>query len=151
MKFILKIGIVIFSFISTLANAEEKPKEFFSKYIHLGNTFDPSVVNLYDDGAQILAYRVYPHGLERNMELTGLQWKGLVKKVMPLAKAKNDKNTFSNVVITKTEDGFKIKADRYSVGKCYTDSGYYMVIKPNEAGNLMIVKEYMETKPLPSC
>ena len=151
LKFILKIGIVIFLFSTTLANAEENPKEFFSKYIHLGDTFDPAVADLYDDGAQVLAYRVYPHGLERSMELTGIQWKGLVKKVMPLAKSKNDKSRFSNIVITKTENGFKIKADRYSVSKCYTDSGYYMVIKPSEEGNLVIVKEYMETKPLPSC
>lgn len=151
MNLILKIGIVLFLFSSTLAKAEEKPEEFFSRYMHLGNTFDPTVADLYDDDAQILAYRVYPHGLERNMELTGAQWKGLVKKVMPLAKEKNDKSTFSNVVITKIEDGFKIKADRYSVSKCYTDSGYYMVLKLNQDGSLVIVKEYMETKPLPSC
>ncbi len=151
MSRLLKIGIVLSIFLSGVVNAEGKPVDFFNEYIRLGDSFDPSVGDLYDDSAQILAYRVYPHGLERNMELSGIQWKQLVNKVMPLAKAQNDKSTFSNIAITKIEGGFKIKADRYSLRKCYTDTGYYMVIKPKQNGEFAIFKEYMETKPLPNC
>lgn len=151
MKKYLKIGFALCIFFSGAVSANDQVKEFFNRYIQLGESFDPSVASLYADTAQILAFRVYPHGLERSMELTGAQWKQLIQKVMPLAKAQNDKSTFSNVVIAENDGGFKIKADRYSVRKCYTDSGYYMVARMNEKGSLEIVKEYMETKPLPSC
>lgn len=151
MKNLFKLRFIILIVLSSAVNAEETPRDLFSEYIRLGDAFDPAVVDLYDDSAQILAYRVYPHGLERNMELTGAQWKELVRKVMPMAKAKNDRSTFSNLAITEIEGGFKIKADRYSVRKCYTDTGYYMVVKPAKNGKLAIFKEYLETKPLPDC
>jgi len=85
------------------------------------------------------------------MEMTGVQWKQLITKVMPLAKAQNDKSIFSKIEISEFEDGYKIKADRYSLRKCYTDTGYYMVVKPLSDGSLKIFEEYMETKPLPNC
>lgn len=85
------------------------------------------------------------------MELAGRQWKALISRVMPIAKAQNDKSTFSNIAVTEIEGGHKIKAYRYSACKCYTDMGYYMIVKSTENGNLEIFEEYMGTKPLPSC
>ncbi|AQP99972.1 hypothetical protein B0W48_09355 [Pseudoalteromonas aliena] len=82
------------------------------------------------------------------MSFTGAQWKQLVQKIMPLAKANNDKNTFSEIRISKVESGYKIKAKRYSDRKCYMDTGYYMILKRQEGGELAILEEYMETKPL---
>lgn len=150
-RYLSRFGFILSIVLSLAVNAGETPRDLFNEYIRLGDAFDPAFVDLYDDSAQILAYRVYPHGLERNMELTGAQWKELLRKVMPMAKAKNDRSTFSNIAITETEGGFKIKADRYSVRKCYTDTGYYMVVKPTKNGKLAIFKEYMETMPLPNC
>jgi hypothetical protein len=137
--------------VSSVLSAEESPEAFFDNYTSLGNAFDPSVTELYDDSAQILSYRVYPHGLERNMELSGVQWKELIKRVMPMAEAQNDRSTYSNVVISEIEGGFKVKADRYAEKKCYTDTGYYMIIKPDKDGKLAIFKEYIETRPMPDC
>lgn len=151
MKTVLKITFFLIFGFSAILHASDKPRIFFNNYIQLGEAFDPTVADLYFDQALIHAYRVYPHGLERNMELSGLQWKQLLIKIMPLAKAQNDKSTFSNIEITDINGGYKIKADRYSVRKCYTDMGYYMIIKPSESGNLKIIEEYLETKPLPNC
>jgi len=151
LKLLLKIGLLAISAFSIELHAADKPLEFFEEYVRLGESFDPQVVHLYSDQALIHAYRVYPHGLERNMQLSGIEWKQLVTRVMSLAKAKNDKSTFSNVAVTEISEGYKIKADRYSVRKCYTDTGYYMIIKASESGMLKIFEEYMETKPLPNC
>ena len=148
---LVKAGIGLLFVFSINLHAGDKPTDFFQRYVELGDAFDPSVANLYSDKAIIHAYRVYPHGLERNMEMTGAQWKQLITKVMPLAKSQNDKSTFSKVEINEFDGGFKIKADRYSVRKCYTDTGYYMVVKPDGNGSLKIFEEYMETKPLPNC
>ena len=131
--------------------ATDDPKAFFQKFIELGHTYNPEVAALYSDEARIRAYRLYPHGTERTMEMNGAQWKQLVTATLPLAKARRDKSTFSNVTITKEGIGFRIKADRYSELKCYTDTGYYLIVNPREDGRLEIVEEYLETQPQSNC
>lgn len=151
MKGLLKTTLFLLTIISGPLYASDDPLEFFKSYVQLGESFDSDLANLYSEDALIHTYRVYPHGLERNMELTGAQWKALISRVMPIAKAQNDKSTFSDIAVTEIDGGYKIKADRYSVRKCYTDTGYYMIVKPTKNGSLTISEEYMETKPLPSC
>lgn len=127
------------------------PKEFFNRYVSLSDNFDPAVGDLYSETAMIHSYRVYPHGLERGMELSGTQWKQLLIKAMPLAKAKNDKSSFTNIAISKQDKNYKIKADRYSLTKCYKDNKYYMIISPRSRGGFHVVEEYMETQPQSNC
>ena len=126
-------------------------RAFFTKYIELGDRYDEKVANLYSDGAVIRTYRRYPHGLERSMELSGSQWKALLVKAMPLAKAQADRSTYSNIEVSVTGPKAKIKANRYSVGKCYTDTEYFMVIERQSSGAYLIVKEYSETQPQANC
>ena len=68
-------------------------------------------------------------GLERELKMTGAQWKKLIKKAMPIAKKRGDISNFDKIVFSVFEDKVKIKANRYSALKCYKDDGYYMVIK----------------------
>ena len=126
-------------------------RAFFTKYIELGDRYDEKVANLYSDGAVIRTYRRYPYGLERSMELSGSQWKALLVKTMPLAKAQADRSTYSNVEVSVTGPKAKIKANRYSVGKCYTDTEYFMVIERQSSGAYLIVEEYSETQPQSNC
>lgn len=151
MKHILKFGLLVVSVLSNVTYASSKPEEFFNKFIELGHDFDPSVTSLYSNSATIHANRVYPFGIERSVEFTGVQWKQLATKLMPVAKAQNDKSTYSNTVITKQGSGYKIKANRYSIRKCYIDTGYYMVVEPESNGQLLIVEEYLETRPQSNC
>lgn len=137
--------------ITQIVFANPAPKEFFNHYIALGEHFDPALGDLYADSAKIYTYRKYPHGLERSIELTGLQWKMLINKLMPIAKAGDDRSKFSNIEIIPLAKKYKIKADRYSTKKCYTDTGYYMTIEPNENGAFEIIEEYMETQPNSNC
>ena len=85
------------------------------------------------------------------MELTGKQWKELLVRVMPAAKAANDISTYKNVKITEHGKGYKIKTDRYSKRKCYTDTGHYIIVEPDDSGNLLIVEEYSETQSQSNC
>ncbi|MGR0305825.1 hypothetical protein [Acinetobacter beijerinckii] len=137
--------------ITHITYANSSPKEFFNHYITLGDNFDPALADLYSDSAKIQTYRKYPHGLERSMELTGLQWKMLINKLMPIAKANDDRSKFSNIKIIPLDKKYKIKADRYSTQKCYTDNGYYMMVGSKESGELEIIEEYMETQPNSNC
>ena len=151
MKNIIAVIVLLAPFISQIAVAEESAKKLFKKYIQLSESFDSSIANLYSDNAKIHAYRKYPYGTERAMELSGTQWKQLLVQALPIAKAQNDKSIFSDVTISKYGDGFKIKANRYSNRKCYTDLNYYMVVAPVKSNKLQIIEEYSETQPQSNC
>ncbi len=138
-------------FLPRPATANEDAEHFFQKFITLAENFDPAIVNLYSEKAKIRSVRANPHGQVEEMELSGAEWKALVPRVMPMAKSQNDKSTFSNVKISKQGNKFKIKADRYSERKCYTDHGYYLIIEPKASGELQIIEEYLETQPQSNC
>ncbi|MBY6242968.1 hypothetical protein [Methylosinus sp. Sm6] len=133
------------------AHAGESVSEFFNRYGRLNGNFDPSVADLYSDTAKIHTFRRYPFGLQRTIVLSGAQWKSLIVTIMPLAKAKNDISTTSNVTISRHGQVYKIKANRYFTIKCYTDTGYYMIVAQNELKKWQIVEEYMETQPQSDC
>lgn len=143
--------IIVFLFAYGHVGATEELNSFFMKYIELNDNFDISVAKLYSDKAKIHAYRVYPHGTQRSLELNGEKWKQLIVRAMPIAKTKNDKSSFSNIVITKQDKKYKIKANRYSNIKCYTDTGYYMIVEESKGGDLYIIEEYMEAQPNSNC
>ena len=150
MKQLSLLALLAFS-LSCFGGDKHDASAFFLRYIELSDKFDIEVTELYSDKAKIHTYRVYPHGLERAIELSGVQWKQLITRVMPMAKEQNDKSSFINISVSKQGDGYKIKADRYSELKCYTDRGYYMVLEPSMTGKLLIVEEYMETQPQTNC
>ncbi len=133
------------------SKVQAEVKLFFDQYVELSDAFDPKIADLYSDSAMIRAYRRYPNGLNKEMELSGVQWKSLIGKVMPLAKARGDRNTFTGITISIDGIRAKIKADRYSILKCYTDKGYYMIVEQQSEGKYLIVEEYMETQPGSDC
>ena len=89
-KIIFLILFLLMSGINTFAaDADENSvKEFFQEYIGMGENFDTSIADLYLDSAIIRNLRRYPNGSEKSMQLTGVQWKALITKVMPVAKAR---------------------------------------------------------------
>lgn len=137
--------------LSQIAHAGESASDFFNRYGQLNGRFDSSVADLYSDAAKIHTLRRYPFGLVRTVVLSGAQWKKVIIATMPLAKAKNDRGSTSNVTISKHGNGYKIKANRYSNIKCYTDTGYYMIVAPDKLGKLQIIEEYTETQPQSDC
>ncbi len=130
---------------------EEAARGFFDRYLRLGEAYDPAVAEMYSEAATIRVLRRYPQLPDRTMEMTGRQWKSLVSSAMPLAKAQGDRSTFTDVTISLQGTRARIDAERYSVLKCYVDSGYYMVIERQPDGTYLIVKEYLETQPQSDC
>lgn len=130
---------------------EQEAKDFLERFVALGDAHDPALADLYSDGAVIKAHRRYPHGLERTLELTGVQWKALVRTAMPWAKALNDRSELRDPQFEVDQGKVTIRADRYSVRKCYLDTGYYMILERQPDGALGIVEEYTETQPQSDC
>jgi hypothetical protein len=85
------------------------------------------------------------------MEMPGTEWKSLIRKVMPLARLKNDKSTYTSVKYTELGTRVKISALRYAVRKCYNDGGYYLMIDRTPEGRYAVIEEYFETEPRPDC
>lgn len=125
---------------------EDLWKKFFNYYNKLSNDFSPLVVDLYSDKASIKTKRYYPFWKIREITIEWTDWKKLLKKVLPLAKVKNDTSSFKNLVFIIEDDFIKIEGRRHSNLKDY-DGQYYMIIKYEE-WILKIVEEFSETKPM---
>jgi hypothetical protein len=125
-------------------------KRFVGRMIELADGFDAGIANLYSDTAKITNQRTYPDGTVRKAQLTGTEYKQLIKRSMPLAKRDGDRSIYSNVDISVSGNKAFIKADRYSTLKCYTAKGY-MVIERDAHGRYAVVEEYGESQSYSSC
>lgn len=119
----------------------------FDRYIELEHDFDPEMAELYADDAVIKNTRRYPTGQVRELELTGVQYKALLRQAMPLAKVRGDRSTYSNIAFQVNGGGtVSIKAARYSELKKYT-SPLEITVAPDEEGKWQIIEELSESQP----
>lgn len=139
--------------LTTTAQASSKADylEFFNKFQKLGQSYDPAVVELYSNDAKIAAVRIMSDGKERNMKLSGEQWKKLLLDSLDIGKKRGDNSEFSNIQITVNDNQAKIKANRYSHVKCFEDTRYYMVVEKVNGKELKIVEEFMQSPATSSC
>jgi hypothetical protein len=151
-------GLVVLALAASLigeASAQDlqasEARAFFDRYVALSDAYDSSLAELYSDNARIRSARRYPDGQSRALEMTGTQWKGMIRSAMPLAKAQGDRSDFKNVRVERAGELMRIQAERYSVRKCYWDRGYYMLIGRQSDGRIRIVEEYLETQPQSNC
>lgn len=130
---------------------EEDAKAFLARLAALGDAYDPALADLYADDAAIKAIRRYPGGQERVMELTGIEWKDLIRSAMPLARLQNDRSELREPEFEVEGDRVKVKANRYSFRKCYLDTGYYVILERQSDRSLRIVEEYYGTQAHSDC
>jgi hypothetical protein len=131
---------------SSQSVAVQDARAFFESYQSLGVSYDPSVADAYCDGASIRYTRIYPDGQQRVVEMSGAQWKGLIRSALPLAQARGDYSTYSNVSYTSEGNNVRITATRYSVLKNYSSPSSWLV---GECGgrDWTILEEVGETRP----
>jgi hypothetical protein len=107
----------------------EAATALFKRYVALEQSFDPAVADLYADDAKIQNTRRYPSGEVKVMSLPAAKYKALLRSVMPAAKARGDRNSYSDVKYTTESDGIRVSAKRYSELKKYT-SPLSILVKP---------------------
>lgn len=129
--------------------APEAPKdapELFAS-LQLGEkTYDPAVADLYCDNAVIRNTRRYPGGRVRLLEIPAEEYKALIKETMPLAKARGDISTYSNISYTIEGDNTRITATRYSQLKDYS-SPHSLLVGPCDGMAVGIIEETGESQP----
>lgn len=123
-----------------------KAKELFGRYAALEHAFDPAVADLYADDAVIRNKRTYPTGEVRELTIPAPQYKQLARATMPLAKARGDVSTYSEVRYAVEGEGVRIRAHRFSELKRY-DSPLSLLVKPSSSGSWLIHEELSESRP----
>lgn len=156
MKVIFSIILAFcFSVLPGVAIGSEADKataaDFFNEYVELSNNYDTRVADLYSDDAVIRSYRIYPNDITRALEMTIVQWRRLITEGMRVAKEQEAKKIFKNIEITINGSTARIKADRYSNRKCYTDTGFFMVLERQPNDKYLIIEEYSEIYPHSFC
>ena len=154
MEFRSLVTCLAFAVLTTSAGASvdvAEGRHFFDRFVQLSDAFDPAVADLYADSSKIKWLRRYPDGAERVMEMPGSQWRSALTSLMPLAKAKGDRSKYTNVRVEPAGERLRIRADRYSVLKCYSDKNYYMLVDRSSTGTLYVAEEYFENQPQSNC
>ena len=121
-------------------------KELFARYTAFEQAFDPAIAELYSDQAEIWNRRTYPTGQTREMTMPAPQYKALMRTAMPLAKARGDVSTYSEVTYALEGGGVRIKADRFSELKKY-HSPLSILVRLSASGRWLIYEELSESQP----
>jgi hypothetical protein len=145
------LAVTIFWVLLTSANfasAEtiDDAKVLFDRYVQLGNAFDPAIADLYADDALIKNTRTYPNGQVRELTMPALQYKMLIRQAMPLAKAKGDTSSYSEVTFDQEGSGVRVRATRFSNLKKYS-SPISLLLAPDNSGRWLIREEISESQP----
>jgi hypothetical protein len=142
-RLFLIAGILVFN----IADAQTpEAARLFERYVALGRAYDAALAELYDDNALIRNKRTYPGGEVREMTMPAGQYKSLLRKALPLAQARGDRSTYSDVRYTREGERVRISAARYSELKKYT-SPLVLVVGPAAGGRWLIYEEHSESRP----
>lgn len=131
--------------VPAFADAKAEAEAFFNKYVALGNNFDIALGDLYSDNAQILNTRIYPNGQQKTMTISVPNYRTMLVRVMPLAKAKGDKDSYSQITYKPVADKMRIQALRHNHMKNY-DSWLVLVIA-KQGPDWKIVQELSQSRP----
>jgi hypothetical protein len=126
--------------------AIDQAKRLFKRYVALGQAFDPAVADLYSDEALIENRRRYPSGEVKTLTLPAPKYKELIRAAMPAAKARGDRNTYSDVRYAIEGQGVRIVAKRFSELKKYS-SPLSLLVKRDAKSAWLIYEERSESQP----
>lgn len=131
---------------AALANPLADAEALFERFQALGQAYDPAVADLYCDSALIRNVRTYPTGQQRVMEFPGHSFKEMIRTVMPLAKARGDVSTYSEIQTEAEGANVRMTAVRFSVLKSYS-SLVSILIGQCPDGGLGVLEELGESRP----
>lgn len=126
----------------------EAAEELFERYVTLEYAYDPALADLYADDAVIKNTRRYPTGQVREMQLTGAQYKALIRQALPLTKARDDRSTYSDVSFQLEANGsVTITASHYLEFKNYTSPLKIILSVGGADDRWRILEEASESQP----
>lgn len=148
MKHFLQGFLLALSLFHGSANAGpvDEAQALFEHYVALEHSFDPAAADLYADAALIMNRRTYPNGQSRELTMPAPQYKALIRQSMPLARARGDTSTYSDLRFIEEDRGVRVLALRFSNLKHYS-SPLSLLIGPDATGHWLILEELSESRP----
>jgi hypothetical protein len=114
--------------------------------VALGHAYDPALAELYADDAFIKNTRTYPTGEVRELTIPAPKYKALIRQALPVARARGDRSTFSDVSYAAEGPRVRIRASRFSELKKYR-SPFTLLVGPSADGTWLIYEEVPESRP----
>ncbi len=140
------VTMLTYSASTRAADPVAKAKELFDRYIALEHAFDAAAADLYSDEAKIQNTRTYPTGDKRTLTMPASDYKKLIRGALPLAKARGDTSTYSDIKYTPEGDRVRITCTRFSELKKYS-SPLSLLVGPDKDGKWLIFEEISESQP----
>ena len=141
LTFILMCGFTM----SALADDKSEALAFFDSYVNAANTYSPTVTTMYSPSAKIIRQVVKPDGSTVDVNTDTATYIKQMKLGQAGAKLKKYKNTYTNIVTTPVNGGYKISSLRQPSGETYKLKTY-MIVKKQPGGKWLITEEMMQTK-----
>ncbi len=122
-------------------------ERLFNEYVSLEKAFDVRLADLYSDTAMIKSTRKFSDGHTETLHIPPQRYKAMIRQLMPMAQAVNDRGDYSNVEFAALDDGrVRIHATRYAINKNYS-APVILLVGPDNQGKWVILEEYSETQP----
>ena len=146
MKKIL-LSLITLTLVSLSAFADEKQEalDFFNNYVSAANSYSSTIAEMYSPTAKIIRQIVKPDGTIANAYTDTATYIKQMKIGQAGAKLRKYKNTYTNIVATPVEGGYKVSSLRQPSGEDYRLKTY-MVLKKQPNGKWLITEEMMQTK-----
>lgn len=144
-----KILLYIFMFllfgVPVLADENQEALDFFNKYISAANSYSSEVTSMYAPNAKIIRQVIKPNGDVVNVQTDTNTYIRQLRLGQKTARFRKYKNTYTNIVSDKVENGYKISSLRQPSGEKYRLKSY-MIVQKQPDGRWLIVEEMMQTK-----
>ena len=132
--------------LSVFAGDKEDALKAFNAYINAANTYDNAVTTFYTPDAKIIRQVIKPDGTLVDVLTDTATYVSQMKLSQTVAKVRNYKNNYTNVVVTPISAG-KVKISSVRHPSLDNDSlKVYMVFKKQPNGKWLIVEEMMQTR-----
>ncbi len=119
----------------------DNAKTFLAAYVKTINTGSSELPTLYSDTALINFTITTKDKRTQTREISGQDWKRILRDKMTGDKATPEPVELHNVRIQGKGQNLEIAAQRYSINRCYWDMNYSMVITPDGRNDYQINRE----------
>ena len=132
---------------SGAAHAEDSVLEaqrVFKQFTDLERTFDPALADLFAPNAVVKDVRIYQDGQTKTITWSGTDYKQVLRAGLPVARLRNDLNTYSQVSFIREGNNVRVKTTRQCQLK-KSSGPFEIVVAPTNANGRNVWKIVEET------
>ena len=145
LSILMLTGVILLGGTQVFAGDLEDARAFFDSYVNAANTYSPTIESMYSPKAKITRQVVKPDGTLVNVDTDTATYMKQLKLGQAGAKLRKYKNTYSDIKVEKSGNGYKVSSLRQPSGETYKLKTYMMVTKQPD-GKWLITEEMMQTK-----